>query len=86
MFKSNICGSVLAKTVLQVCQNGESVTNKAINHQKLKELLANAKQSIVEIEGCASSNYYRRYAKQFGHEVRIINPNKSKRFPSRSKN
>lgn len=54
--------------------------NKAVNRQKLKELLANAKQSIVAIEGCGSSNYWGRYAEQFGHEVRIISPKKVKGF------
>jgi len=83
MLKSNIFGIDLAKTVLQVCQisqHGELVMNKAVNRQKLKELLANAKQSIVAIEGCGSSNYWGRYAEQFGHEVRIISPKKVKGF------
>ena len=83
MLKSNIFGIDLAKTVLQVCQisqHGELVMNKAVNRQKLKELLANAKQSIVAIEGCGSSHYWGRYAEQFGHEVRIISPKKVKGF------
>jgi len=53
MLKSNIFGIELAKTVLQVCQisqHGELVMNKAVKRQKLKELLSNAKQSIVAIE------------------------------------
>ena len=52
MLKSNIFGIDLAKTVLQVCQisqHGELVMNKAVNRQKLKELLANSKPSIVAI-------------------------------------
>ena len=83
MLKSNIFGIDLAKTVLQVCQisqHGELVMNKAVNRQKLKELLANAKQSIVAIEGCGSSHYWGRYAEQFGHEVRIISTKKVKGF------
>ena len=81
MLKSNIFGIDLAKTVLQVCQisqHDELVMNKAVNRQKLKELLANTKPSIVAIEGCGSSNYWGRYAEQFGHEVRIISPKKVK--------
>ena len=83
MLKSNIFGIDLAKTVLQVCQisqHGELVMNKAVNRQKLKELLANTKPSIVAIDGCGSSNYWGRYAEQFGHEVRIISPKKVKGF------
>lgn len=81
MLQSNIFGIVLAKTVFQIfqiSQHDELVMNKAVGHQKLKELLANAKQSIVAIEGCGSSNYWGRYAEQFGHEVRIISPKKVK--------
>jgi len=83
MLQSNIFGIDLAKTVFQICQisqHGELVMNKAVSRQKLKELLANAKQSIVAIEGCGSSNYWGRYAEQFGHEVRIISPKKVKGF------
>ena len=59
MLKSNIFGIDLAKTVFQVCQvsqHGELVMNKAVSRQKLKELFANAKLSIVEIIGGGMPN------------------------------
>lgn len=83
MLKSNMIGIDLAKNILQICQiskQGELISNKAVNRQKLKEVLATAKPAVVAIEGCGSSHYWGRYAEQFGHEVRIISPKKVKGF------
>ncbi|WP_299663031.1 IS110 family transposase [uncultured Psychromonas sp.] len=83
MLKSNIIGIDLAKNILQICQiskHGELISNKAVNRQKLKELLARVKPAVVAIEGCGSSHYWGRYAEQFGHDVRIISPKKVKGF------
>jgi len=83
MLKSNIIGIDLAKNILQICQvskHGELISNKAVNRQKLKEVLATIKPAIVAIEGCGSSHYRGRYAEQFGHDVRIISPKKVKGF------
>jgi len=46
MLKSNVIGIDLAKSILQICQisrHGELISNKAVNRQKLKELLATVK-------------------------------------------
>jgi len=56
------------------------MNNKAVNRQKLKELRAKVKPSVVAIEGCASSHYWGRYAEQLGHDIRIISPKKVKGF------
>jgi len=83
MKKSNVIGIDLAKNVLQVCkvsQHGELTVNKAISPGKLKELLATSSPSIVAMEGCGSCHYWGRLAKEFGHEVRVINPKKVKAF------
>ena len=83
MLKSNIIGIDLAKNVLQICQvskHGELISNKVVNRQKLKEILATVKPAVVAIEGCGSSHYWGRYAEQFGHDVRIISPKKVKGF------
>lgn len=79
MLRTNVIGIDLAKNVFQVCsisRQGELLSNKAISRQKLKELLAKAKPSLVALEGCATCHYWGRYAESFGHEVRIINPKK----------
>ena len=83
MLKSNVIGIDLAKNILQICQisrHGELICNKAVNRQKLQELLATVKPAVVAIEGCGSSHYWGRYAEQFGHDVRIISPKKVKGF------
>ncbi len=77
----NIIAIDLAKNVLQVCYisiDGELLSNKALNRQKTKEFLAKANPSIVAVEGCCGCHYWGRYAEQFGHEVRFINPKKLK--------
>ena len=54
MKKCNVIGIDLAKNVIQVCiisQDGELLSNKAVSPNKLKELLANKKSSIVAMEG-----------------------------------
>ena len=83
MKKSNVIGIDLAKNILQVCKvskHGELIVNKAISPGKLKELLATSSPSIVAMEGCGSCHYWGRLAKEFGHEVRVINPKKVKAF------
>jgi transposase len=83
MLRTNVIGIDLAKNVLQVChisRQGELLSNKAVSRQKLKELLAKSKPSLVALEGCASCHYWGRYAESFGHEVRIINPKKVKAY------
>lgn len=83
MLKTNIIGIDLAKNVLQVCHistHGELLSNKAVSRQKLKELIAKSKPSLVAFEGCAGCHYWGRYAESFGHEVRIINPKKVKAY------
>ena len=57
MKKSNVIGIDLAKNVIRVCiisQDGELLSNKAVSPNKLKELLANKKSSIVAMEGCSA--------------------------------
>ena len=81
MLKTNVIGIDLAKNVLQIChisKHGELLSNKAVSRQKLKEILAKAHPSIVAMEGCAGCHYWGRYAEQFGHDVRIVNPRKVK--------
>jgi len=83
MTKSSVLGIDLAKRVIQVChisKHGELLTNKAISPNKLKELLAKSRPSIVAMEGSGSSHYWARLAQQYGHDVRMISPKKVKAF------
>jgi hypothetical protein len=50
MLKSNIIGIDLVKNILQICQISkqvELISNKLLNRQKLKEVLAKTKPAIV---------------------------------------
>lgn len=83
MKKCNVIAIDLAKTILQVCkisQHGELLINKAMRPNKVKELLANSPPCIVALEGCGSCHYWGRMARQYGHQVRILNPKRVKAF------
>lgn len=83
MLASNVIAIDLAKNVFQVCHisiYGELLSNKAMSRPKLKEFLALAKPSIVAVEGCSGCHYWGRFAEQYGHDVRIINPKKVKGY------
>lgn len=83
MLTQNVVAIDLAKDVLQICHisvDGELLQNKAFSRKKTKEFLANTKPSIVAMEGCNGCHYWGRFAEKFGHEVRLINPKKVKRY------
>ena len=83
MKKCNVIGIDLAKNIIQICKinkDGELIFNKAVSPNKLKEILATEKISIVALEGCGSSHYWARLAEQYDHDVRVISPKKVKAF------
>lgn len=83
MLTNNVIAIDLAKNVLQACHisvHGELLSNKSLSRQQMKEFLAKAKPSIVDMEGCGGCHYWGQLAEKFGHEVRIINPKKVKGY------
>jgi len=79
----NVLGIDLAKNVIQICKvsiEGELIYNKAVSPNKLKQLLAKEKASIVAMEGCGSCHYWSRLSEEYGHDARIIAPKKVKAF------
>lgn len=83
MLNKNIIAIDLAKTTLQVChisKDGELLSNKAMSRQRTSEFLIKSEPSIVAMEGCCGCHYWGRMAEEYGHEVRIINPKKVKRY------
>lgn len=83
MKNRNVLGIDLAKNVIQICKvsnEGEMIYNKAVSPNKLRQLLATEKTSIVAMEGCGSCHYWSRLAEQYGHDARVIAPKKVKAF------
>lgn len=73
----------LAKSVFQVCKmscDGKVVFNKEMTRKKLLELLAKEKATLVAMESCSTTNYWARYAKAQGHEVKAIAPRRAAAF------
>ena len=83
MKNRNVLGIDLAKNVIQICKissDGELIYNKAVSPNKLKQILAKEKESIVAMEGCGSCHYWSRLSEQYGHDTRVIAPKKVKAF------
>lgn len=83
MKNRNVLGIDLAKNVIQICKvssEGEIIYNKAVSPNKLRQLLATQKVSIVAMEGCGSCHYWSRLSEQYGHDTRVIAPKKVKAF------
>ncbi len=83
MKNRNVLALDLAKTVIQICKisnDGELIYNKAVSPNKLRQILAKEKESIVAMEGCGSCHYWSRLSEQYGHDTRVIAPKKVKAF------
>ncbi|ELH0871177.1 MULTISPECIES: IS110 family transposase [Vibrio] len=88
MNKYNIIAIDLAKNVFQVCKvspQGKVLYNREISRAKLKQLLTKEKLSLVSMEACSSAHYWARYAKEAGHQVKVINARSVKGFQTRQK-
>ncbi|MBF4302593.1 IS110 family transposase, partial [Vibrio anguillarum] len=74
--------------VFQVCKvspQGKVLYNREISRAKLKQLLTKEKLSLVSMEACSSAHYWARYAKEAGHQVKVINARSVKGFQTRQK-
>lgn len=83
MINRNLIAIDLAKIVFQVCRvsrSGKTLSNKPVSRKQLKELLLNAKPSMVAFEACGSSHYWGRFAQACGHRVRMLAPKAVKAF------
>ncbi|CDL86434.1 transposase [Xenorhabdus cabanillasii JM26] len=84
-----IIGIDLAKRVFQlhiVSSSGKSSQSKVIMRDKLTTFIAQQPQSRIVMEACGSANYWSRQFRQFGHDVKQINPQYVAPFRMGSKN
>jgi transposase len=68
-------GVDLAKNVIQasvVTKNNKEILNKKFSRSQFSVFLAKQKVSLVAFEACATAHYWARYAKSFGHQVKIL--------------
>ena len=75
MAKVNTIGVDLAKNVIQssvVSPSGKELQNKELTRIKFAEFLAKQKPSLVAFEACATAHYWSRYAREHGHQTKII--------------
>lgn len=78
----------LAKNVFQVCKTdsqGNVVFNREVTRLKLKALLCKQQSSLVAMEACASAHYWARYARDLGHQVKVISARSVKAFQTKQK-
>tara|TARA_Y100000310_G_scaffold335324_1_gene417012 strand:+ start:106 stop:1131 length:1026 start_codon:yes stop_codon:yes gene_type:complete len=89
MSNNTVISLDLAKSVIQVAKlsrHGEILFNKAQSPDKVRQLIANTPACVVAMEGCGSAQYWARFARQCGHEARIISPRLVKPFIKGQKN
>lgn len=82
-------GVDLAKSSFTVCgldEKGNVVLTKEFRAESFKNYLAKSEKMTVIMEACGGAHYWSRYAKQFGHETRIIAPQKVVGFRKNNKN
>ena len=79
-------GLDLAKSVFQVHgidTRGRAVITKQLRRSKVLEFLANLPPCLVGMEACASAHHW---AREIGHDVRLMPPGYVKPYVKRSKN
>ena len=89
MSEVHILAIDLAKRSFQVCATalgGAVLFNRTVSRGKLEKLLGEHSPCIVAMEACATSHFWGRFAKDCGHEVRLIPPIYVKPFVKRQKN
>jgi transposase len=75
MQTSQTAGVDLAKNVIQasvVTKNNKEILNKKFTRNQFSVFLAKQKLYLVAFEACATAYYWARYAKIFGHQVKIL--------------
>ena len=67
-------GVDLAKDVIQVCEyrNSKVIMNQAMNHSKFAEWLTLKSPCLIIFETCSTSNYWKQFSTNCGHDARLI--------------
>ena len=89
MENASILAIDLAKHSFQVggtTADGSVLFNRKYSRGKLQELLAKSPPGVVAMEACATSHYWGRFARQYGHDVKLLPPIYVKPFVKRGKN
>jgi len=82
-------GIDIAKNVFQVHgmdARGKTVLTKRLSRAKLSEFIATLPPCLIGMEACGSSHYWGRKFKQWGHEVKLMNPYYVKPYIKANKN
>lgn len=81
-------GLDIAKAYFQVhgiTEGGEVAVRKKLRRNQMQPFFAQLEPCLIGIEACATSHYWARELKAFGHEVRLIPPSYVKPFVRRGK-
>jgi transposase len=85
----NIIGIDLAKSIFHVCvcnSQGRIISRQRVTANKLCEYLQKQEPSIVAMEACAGAHHWGRFARDLGHEPRLISPQFVKPYVKSQKN
>ena len=72
--KSTIAGVDLAKDVIQVClvKGKRVILNKEFTIEQFVQWIVTSKPMSIVFESCSTSNYWKQFASEQGHDARII--------------
>ena len=85
----SVLGIDLAKNTFQlhgIDAQGKVVLRKSLSRGKLAEFIATLPACLIGLEACASSHYWARKFKSYGHEVKLISPQFVKPYVKSNKN
>lgn len=73
----NVLGIDLSKSVFQlhgINNTGKTVVTKKLTRAKLMDFMLHLPPCLIGMEACASSHYWARKFKQYGHDVKLMSP------------
>lgn len=82
-------GIDIAKNVMQFYKlgsHGEEILSKRLKRGQFLSFMANQPTCLVGMEACGGSNYWAKELQQLGFEVKLMSPNKVKKYTDSQKN
>jgi transposase len=84
-----VIGIDIAKNFMQIHgtnDRGKVLLKKRMSREKFLAYMANLPRCVIGMEACGGSNYWALELKQLGFDVRLMSPNKVKKYTEHHKN
>ena len=84
-----VLGIDIAKNIFElygVDEHGDKVLSKRLSRSKLAKFIAQLPVCLIGMEACGGAHYWARKFQEFGHEVKLMNPQFVKPYVKSNKN